>query len=766
MKEVKRRRTSLAKAAAQDFLLEIGCEELPADYMPAILDWYYPQDFGLSESAALVLSKNKVVWKKLQSFGTPRRLVLKVDGVEPGVEEEVEGPPVSIAFDSQGRPTEASKGFARKLGVSVEKLKRMETARGPRLVWERRLSVTKILGTSIPHIIQGIKIPKTMRWDESGMQFARPIRWFLALYGSETVFCTFGRVKGGCVTYGTRRYGSKPVSVKSVSDYFKAVSERGMELAEGIPLAKQKDGQGKPADPHWSWQNVPRRKALCELLREKAKSLGGQLAHEGTEEFQWLLNTATFLAENPVVEVGSFQKNYLDLPPEVLATSMVKYLKLFSVYTSDGKKLLPKFLAVLEGRPQNPSLVMANIDRIIEAKFSDARFFYREDTRTPLEKKVAELDQVIFHEKLGTVKDRIARLQRIGTALLRELKLSHKMEDPLSRAVRLCKADLVTQLVREFPSLQGIMGGHYAKASGESEEIVRAITEQYRPRTMNEPVPATPLGALLSVVDRIDTLVGYFAAGIKPTGSVDPYALRRQALGAVRILMDPPPGISFEGLSIDRLFDEGIQSWGSKSGPDSENLKKELRAFVRERFEWIVLRDPAMKPQLIDAVLAAGEDDLADAWRRLKILQRLWSRPPSDEGRLDLIRAAKVAERTGRMVKSAQEKGFRIPEEVDSALLKEPAEKELWSRWKKVEPTLKEQVRERDSYEGFVHLYGSLSSHVHEFFEKVLVMAEDEQVRRNRLSLVNKIHRAVATSFADLSKLPLSDVDPLGLLKA
>ena len=732
-----------------DFLLEIGCEELPADYMPNALDWNYPNSRGLAASAEAALAESKMVWKELQVFGSPRRLILKISGIEPVVREEIEGPPVSIAFGQDGKPTPAADGFAKKMGVTVPQLKKKQTARGERLVLERAIPVEKVLQAAIPAIISGISFPKTMKWDSSGVRFARPIRWLMAFYGSKPISCSYGALKSAPETYPNRRLPQKAVKISSITSYFSALPKLRIRLENGASLQRKEDGSAEPL-------SIDKRKRadLQRQLEVAAKKLGGRLPDETTEEFEWLLNTVAFLAEYPVVAVGSFQKIYLDLPTEVLTTSMARHLKLFSIREKNSEKLLPNFLAVLEGKPEKADRVMANVDRIIEARFTDARFFYREDTKTKLEVKAAQLSGVVFHEKLGTVAERIPRLERLMGVIAKEIQLSSVAAASAGRAARLCKADLVTQMVREFPTLQGLIGSRYAAQDGEPADVVTAIAEQYEPRAAGDAVPASPAGAVLSIADRFDTLIGYFGVGMKPTGSADPYGLRRQALGLVRILIEPPKSISFVGLSIDRLSDEGIQSWGARLKTDKTALKKELRSFLSERFEWLASVRGKFTREQIDAVLSADDDDLAGAWERLSVIGRLWG----DSRRKEiLIKAAKVAERTGRIVASVKSgNGFGS---VNPEILKESSEKKLWEAWNRVAPLVREQVRGR-RFEEAVATYGGLYPEVHEFFETVFVMDKDENLRRNRLAFMKEIHQSLAESFADLSKLPLSGVEP------
>jgi tetrameric-type glycyl-tRNA synthetase beta subunit len=727
----------------KNFLLEIGCEELPSDYMPNALDWNYPNSQGLAAAAQTIFSDAKLIWAELQVFGTPRRLVLRVSGVEPVVREEMEGPPVSVAFDAAGKPTEAGLGFAKRQNVAMSALKKKETARGPRLVLERSIPAEKVLAASIPAIIQKIAFPKTMRWDNSGVRFARPIRWLTAFYGDKKIPVSYGDLRSDAATQSSRQGGLiKKIPVKNLDAYDAALKKSSVRLEQGCRLKRKPDGsvQALPFEH-------PKRDALHKQLTKSAGAIKAALPEASSEEMEWLLNTVTFLAENPFVAAGSFQKEYLELPPEVLATSMAKHLKLFSVRSPDGSKLMPRFLAVLEGAPSKPADVMSNYDRIIEARFTDARFFYREDTKTPLEQKTAELQKVVFHEKLGSVGERVAHLERLMKLIVTTCSISGVDSNAIHRAALLCKADLVTQMVREFPTLQGVIGGYYAKQSGESSAVAAAISEQYRPRSAGDALPKTALGALVSLADRFDTLIGYFGAGMKPTSSVDPYALRRHAIGLVRILLEPPAGVSFAGLSIDRILDDGIESWGLRITLDRAAVKREIRAFLKERLEWMAVSVRGIDRDCAAAVLAAGFDDPADLWKRMQIVSKK-NQP--------LERSAKIAERCGRIVQSV--KGLEIPSELNAELFKEAAEQTLGQQWLALRPKLQQHLSARQ-YEQALAVYSELHPAVHAFFEKVFVMDENLDVRRNRLALLQQIHRGLAATFADLSKLPLSGTE-------
>ncbi|MBI1952576.1 MAG: glycine--tRNA ligase subunit beta [Candidatus Omnitrophica bacterium] len=733
---------------SRNFLLEVGCEELPSEDLPGVLDWERegPRAAGgLASSAVSVLSDKNAVWKSVQSFATPRRLVLLIRGLEEKVCREEKGPPVSVAYDAQGRPTRAAEAFARRHGLPVSRLTRKQTPKAEVVVARYSLAVTEVLAQAVPQMIEGMVFPKTMRWDDSGARFARPVRWLLCLFGKKVIACSFGRVKAGNKTCLTRRAEDKPVPVTSVDRYFGLMKKERIQLEQGIRITP-----GKEPFTHLFKEQVPLKKErLQKALEAKAKALSGRLYPAASAEFEWLLSTATFLAEDPVVREGSFEAKYLALPPEVLAASMAKHLKLFSVYAADGKRLLPKFLAVLEGRPGKPATVTANLERIIEARFSDASFFYEEDTRQPLEAKVEQLRGVVFHEKLGTVYERIPRIEKLLAVILEGSSLSRGLGVPLlARMARLCKADLVTQMVREFPSLQGVVGGYYAKQSGESEWVSRAIGEHYRPKSFSDPLPGTPLGSWLSLADRLDALTGYFGVGLKPTGSADPYALRRAALGAVRILTDEREAFSLTGLSVDSLIRAGIESWGSRLTLPAQVVQEELQAFLKERWLWLAGQaHPGAGGQWLDAVWSPNPGDLIGAWRRLEMLLGFLKNPKSRE---TVLRAAKVAERSGRMVRAAS--GEEVRGSVDASLFQEPVEKELWRQWQELSPVLSGQLA-RSEYLAALASYGRLREPLHAYFEKVFVMGSDQAQRINRLLFLKEIHTAMAGHFADLSEV-------------
>ena len=731
---------------SRDFLLEIGCEELPADYLPQALE-------ACAGRAAEHLGPERgFVWRTMEVWATPRRLVLIVRGMEPVVRWEKVGPTKAAAYDAQGHPTPAAQGFAKSQGVAVSSLGVKETPKGPCIVAAHTAPVLPKLAEAVPALIGALRFPKQMRWEASGVTFARPIRWLVALYGAQRVPCRVADVTSSLRTAAPRRAAAPWLTVRDSASYFAAMRRVGIQL--------EQRGSTKP-----------KATALHRKLAQAAKRLGGRL-DEG-ESFDWLLTTVTFLAESPVVQAGTFRKAYLTLPPEVLATAMAKYLKVFSLraaQTSSDRPgltgLLPTFLAVLDGRPARAAVVMANYERILEARFTDAQFFWREDTKTPLAAKAPALKEVVFHQRLGTLDDKTGRLLHAAEAL----GINDKT---LARAIHLAKADLVTQMVKEFPTLQGLIGAEYARHDREPPAVIQAIREQYAPRTASDPIPASDAGAWLSLLDRADTLTGFFGVGLTPTSSEDPYGLRRQAAGLVRILVEKPLA-----LSLDRVLGAALESWGSRltpplavgpSGQRSSNappeavtarggadaLRAQLTQFLIERFRWWACDVRRYPRELVEAVLAAETDDLAGARQRLEALHELW-RDPRQRERV-LFTAGKVVERTGRIVASAKEPPAGP---VEPAKFRVPEEQALWTTWTSVKQQTAGLI-EQAQFKQATAEYGKLYPPLHQFFEKVFIMDDDPEIRQNRLAMMREIHALYATAVGDLSKLPLpTEVTP------
>ena len=720
-----RRRSS--SAGPQDFLLEIGCEELPAEYLPEVMA-------ALRAHATGALGSDKgFVSQGIEVFATPRRLALVVPGLAPVVRWEKIGPSKSAAFDAAGKPTGAAQGFAKSQGISVEALIVKDTLRGPCVVAVHEAPIVEKLAEAIPVLVRLLRFPKQMRWEASGTTFARPIRWLVALYGSSVVPCRIADVTSGRASRGLRRDGARSLEIPAAANYRAILQKSGIQLEwcekkSGSPI----DDEPKEGSSEAAW---PKRMKLLEVLAAAARAAGGHL--ETGPAFEELLTTVSFLAESPVVQAGSFKRSYLTLPSDVLSTAMATHMKAFGVYDAAGK-LLPTFLVVLEGHPSTPGVVMANYERILEARFTDAQFFWGEDTKSSLESKCTQLSGLVFHKSLGTLDQKLARMGQVA-------KVLGQTSPALARALRLSKADLVTQMVKEFPMLQGAIGAEYARADGEPADVVAALREQYAPRTAGDPIPASATGAWLAVLDRVDTLTGYFGVGLAPTSSEDPYGLRRQALGLVRILVEKPLAIS-----LDTLWKSAIESWGSVLKLPASETQGQLASFILDRFQWWACQQRGYSRALFDALVAASTDNLADAADRLNQLNHMWQ---DERCRVEqLYPAGKVVERTGRIVASAPRKDSLG--DVDPTLFVVPEERVLWESWQHVKQPISKLIDQK-SYREATVMYGSLSAPLGRFFEKVYVMDDNLPVRQNRLTLLYDIHKLYATGVADLSKLLL-----------
>ena len=489
-------------------------EEIPAGYLDAALA-------QIRAIASNGLEKNRFSFEEIRALATPRRLTLCVKGVATTQSDnvsEVVGPPKRVAYDENGEPTKAAIGFSKTQGVDVADLKIVETERGEYVAvskLEKGGAAIDVLAELLPAWIQSLNFPKTMRWDT--LRFARPIRWLVALLGDQTIDFHLDALRSGRHTYGHRSLNPEPVELKDAS------------LEGYIQCLRQVNVVVDQAE---------RRNRIEKQVTEILESEGCL-----TEMDSELLNTVTHLVENPEPIVGSFSESHLALPAEVLITPMKSYQRYFPMWSSDGN-LMAKFIIISNGTDGNHDGVRHGNERVLHARLNDAEFFYREDQRTPLSDKVDRLRDVVFHAKLGSLLDKAVRLEALADFITDEIgrrssqgMFSEQSKKHAVRAARLCKADLTTLMVIEFPSLQGIVGRYYARNSGEAPEAAVAIEEHYQPVSADAPLPKTDAGVVLSIADKIDTLVGYFGINERPTGSQDPYSLRRQAIGIVRILV-------------------------------------------------------------------------------------------------------------------------------------------------------------------------------------------------------------------------------------
>ncbi|MGH7430001.1 MAG: glycine--tRNA ligase subunit beta, partial [Candidatus Methylomirabilaceae bacterium] len=489
----------------KDLLFEIGTEEIPSGYMaPALKD--------LEAEARRLFQEQRVAFSGVRTFGTPRRLVLYVERLEETQSDrvrEIIGPARSVAYDQEGRPTKAALGFARAQGIPVEKLQVKTLDRGDYVVAsieERGARLEELLPAILPRLVSSLSFPKFMRWGQGTTRFVRPIRWLLALYGGRVIPFDIDGVRSGNRTFGHRFLSRGQIRIRGFEDYVKRLEER-----------------------HVIVDQARRRQLVVKLAQEAAAKVGGKPVLDDD-----LVESVTYLVEFPNVVCGGFQREYLSLPRDVIMTPMRKHQRYFPVVDKAGQ-LLPHFIAISNMQARDMEVIREGNERVLRARLKDADFFFKEDRKIPLADRVPKLGGIIFQERLGTMLDKVERLQQLVAYLCG--RIAPELTDDAQRAAQLCKADLVTTMVKEFPNLQGTMGREYARLSGESPAVAHAIEEHYLPRFAGDRLPESLCGAIVGLADRIDSICGCFGIGLIPSGSEDPYALRRLGQGVVQLLL-------------------------------------------------------------------------------------------------------------------------------------------------------------------------------------------------------------------------------------
>ena len=693
-----------------DLLFEIGTEEIPASYVPPALA-------QLREIATESLTNHRIPFGEVETFGTPRRITLSIKGVkvlQESEETEVVGPPKRIAYDENGEPTKAAIGFAKTQGVELSALRIVETERGEYIAaskLEKGVAAQEVLQVLLPEWIEALRFPKTMRWETKSEEprafarFARPIRWLVALLGDEVINCTYGAAHAGRTTYGHRSLHPDPITLTSPN------------LDAYVDALRAVDVVVCPNE---------RREAIKKQVSSILKA-EGNLPKLDDE----LLDTVNYLVENPQPIVGNFSESHLELPSEVLITAMKKHQRYFPMWKNESE-LAAKFITISNGTDGNFDGVQHGNERVLRARLNDAEFFYKEDQKTSLADKVERLGAVIFHAKLGSLLDKAERLKALVPSIGAELALAETTVHHAERAALLCKADLTTQMVIEFPSLQGITGSYYAQNSGEPEPVATALAEHYQPLGADTPLPETEVGALLAIADKLDTIVGYFGIEERPTGSQDPYSLRRHALGTIRILQDRQLP-----LSLDAVVEKAIALYTVTLADDT---KTSTLSFIKERLR-VILQNQQYTPDVADAVLAVGDVNVIDILKRASVLAEFRLTPNFEEVYNALNRVLRI------LPPSAAET-------LDVTLLQDDAEKQLHDCITEAEPNFIQSIQERD-YAKLLTQLAALQPAIDVFFDDVLVMAEEPALRTNRLALLNKIGQNIY-AVADLTKLVIA----------
>ena len=694
-----------------DLLFEIGTEEIPASYVPPVLE-------QLRETAAKSLTNHRIPFGDVETLGTPRRITLSIKDIktlQESEETEVVGPPKRIAYDENGEPTKAAVGFAKTQGVELTALRIVETERGEYVAvskLETGAPTREILKTLLTEWIETLRFPKTMRWETESEEprafarFARPIRWLVALLGDEVVNCTYGAAHAGRLTYGHRALHPEPITLDSadLSTYVEKLR------AVGVLVCPKE-----------------RRDTIEKQVRD-VLAVEGYLPKLDEE----LLDTVNYLVENPQPIVGNFSESHLEIPSEVLITAMKKHQRYFPMWKSESV-LAAKFVTISNGTDGNIDGVRHGNERVLRARLNDAEFFYSEDQKTSLADKVERLGAVVFHAKLGSLLDKAERLKALVQFISTESQVPETTTRHAERAAWLCKADLTTHMVIEFPSLQGITGRYYAQNSGEAEPVTTAIAEHYQPLGADTPLPETEVGALVAIADKLDTIVGYFGIEERPTGSQDPYSLRRHTLGTIRILQDRKLP-----LSLDAIVEKAISLYTVELADDT---RTSVLNFIKERLRVILLQTHQYAPDFADAVLAVGAVDIIDILKRASTLAEFRLTPNFEEVYNALNRVLRILPPDA-------------PETVDATLLCDDAEKQLYACITEAELGFQQSIQERD-YAKLLTQLAALQPAIDTFFDDVLVMAEEPALRTNRLALLNRIGQNIY-AVADLTKLVIA----------
>ena len=726
----------------KELLFEIGTEEIPSTYMPGMIA-------ALKERAEVAFGEARLDYEGLETFGTPRRLVLHVADLaerQKPLQEERLGPPVKNAFDEDGNPTKAALGFARTNGAEVSDLKQVDTPKGARLMYFREDlgdEAKTVLGPLLTKVIQELPSPKSMRWGAGKFSFVRPVQWILALYGQEQISGPASDEDTSLplfssATYGHRIHQNKQININNYQEYIHVLHDNTVE-----PLVDDGEGGGR----------IPMVRAS---VLEAAEAAGGEPAAE-VEAVERLVEKVAHLVEWPFPVACSFDEKFLDLPSEVIISTLEVHQRCFALREKGGERLIPSFIGVSNTHAKDMSVVRKGYERVVRARLEDAEFYWRQDLATPLADMAEELRGVVYHPRLGTSWDKVERFRRLGAWLCEKLAPGDgALAKTVDEAAYLCKADLTSGMVYEFPELQGVMGRRYAEREGRSEAVSRAIYEHYLPRGEGDDLPEDSAGAIVGLADRMDTIVGMLGLGYLPSGSEDPYALRRAANAILLILEDR----GFR-ISLPEWVKVASEPLADKFKGDSAEAAERILGFLRNRVSAYLSRGGA-RGDLVEAVLAAGEDsgwrNVLDARARLRALERLAS---SEETFEPLTTTFK---RVSNIIRQAKEGGEHDEAAgLDERLLVDDAEKKLNASLGAVSEAVEKalaNVQAGDAAsleEAYVSANNSIAEIrpvVDDFFDEVMVMAEDAALRKNRLALMAGVGELFSAN-ADFTKIQL-----------
>ncbi|HEY9687665.1 MAG TPA: glycine--tRNA ligase subunit beta [Coleofasciculaceae cyanobacterium] len=701
-----------------NYLLEIGTEELPLEFLLSA-----PTE--LTDKVKAALDEQGVVYGDVTVYATPRRLALVIQNLPELQEERIfktKGPPIRVALDAEGKPTQAGLGFARKLNVDFSQLTQ-ESLDGETYMLLNQVmsgrSVRELLAEMLPALVLSLSGSHFMAWGHYTVRFSRPIRWLVSLWNEAHLPLTIGPVTSDVVSYGHRVLSVGPIRIESVAQYLSVMEREGAVLAD---------------------QNR-RRELIWKQLQEAAKAAGGNVA-----ENEDLLDTVNMLVEHPSVVMGRFKEEFLEIPDTVITTVMASHQKYFPVY--QGEKLQPCFLTVSNGRKEAAEMIRHGNEKVLTARLEDARFFYLEDQKIPLQDRLEKLKGITFQKGLGSMYEKTRRLEKVALQVAEALGYDDARKKQVQRAAMLAKADLVTGMVFEFTELQGVMGRRYAQIGGEPQEVAEAIYEHYLPRFNGDEVADTPVGIAVSLADKLDTIVAVFSQknAKLPSGSKDPLGLRRMASGIIQTVLENRLSVDLPALmqSSYRLLVESVpapepaQNAGDKNGKnkgpqfqDEQTTLDLVCAFILQRLRGLLL-EQGNRYDIVDAALESGRDplsDIQDVLARIEHLKKLT---------LNADALKKVYEPANRIFKILGEQYNQAARaaDVQPALLKDPAEQVLFEQVKALEA--KNPGRD---YEALITALSGLNEAIERFFEKVMVNDPDQAVRKNRYNLLSVLNR-------------------------
>ena len=685
---------------SKTLLLEIGTEEVPAHVMPGILS-------QLKENAAKTFDELRIEYKNIKTLGTPRRSALLVEGLaeqQADLSKENRGPAVNIAFDADGNPTKAAQGFARGQGVKPEKL---VTKDGYvyAMVHEKGGQTVDLLGDTLKGLVDGLNFPNNMHWADLDYKFIRPLRWLVALYGQDVIDFEVANVKSGRTSRGHRFLSEGDFEIANAEDYVEACRKASIIVDQN---------------------------ERCEMIRQQiaevAAANGGQ-----AEVNEDLLEEVLYLVEYPTALCGKFDEKYLALPAEAVITPMRDHQRYFPVL-KDGK-LLPLFITIRNGGKEHLETVQHGNERVLRARLEDAQFFFDEDRKKTLEQHGEKLKTVVFQDGLGTIYDKALRLEVLAGYIADAIGANEQDKKDAVRAAKLAKADLVTGMVTEFTELQGVMGREYALLDGETKAVAQAIDEHYMPRFAGDSQPASVAGRIVSLADKIDTIVGTFSRGLIPTGSQDPFALRRQALGIVNMLKEAQYHISLsqlvaKAMELLKIADAGQQA----------KLQNDVADFMKLRLK-NVLADAGIRYDVVDAVFVTV-DDIYGVFLRAQAV--------NEAVKQDMEKTIQAFVRTGNIARKAED----VQAAVETGLLAEQVEKDLYKAYEAAASKVEKEVAAQD-YAGAIATLSQLAAPIDAFFDGVMVMDKDEKIKNNRLGLLKLVDNLIC-QVADFSKIVLA----------